>query len=185
MRRAAAAERAVRTRHLRPLWALPGTALAVNTWPPRPSHRHLSGLELLVAGARARLPGGRRAPGPGSVAGEPLIGRLVRGLRIRNILGYRNNYYDDMAWLGLALHRGAPFVGPRRARVVAAITRDLRAAWTDVEGGGIPWRRRDEFKNTPANGPAAILLARTGARRPGRADRRLDPRPAPGPRDRA
>ena len=35
-------------------------------------------------------------------------------------------------------------------------------AWSDTEGGGIPWRRRDAFKNTPANGPAAILLARTG-----------------------
>ena len=38
----------------------------------------------------------------------------------------------------------------------------MLAAWSDAEGGGIPWRRGDVFKNTPANGPAAILLARTG-----------------------
>ena len=29
-------------------------------------------------------------------------------------------------------------------------------------GGGIWWRRGDDFKNAPANGPAAILLARGG-----------------------
>jgi predicted alpha-1,6-mannanase (GH76 family) len=40
----------------------------------------------------------------------------------------------------------------------------LREGWTDHGGGGIWWRRRerydDDFKNVPANGPTAILLAR-------------------------
>ena len=34
--------------------------------------------------------------------------------------------------------------------------------WTPAGGGGIWWRRGDNFKNAPANGPAAILAARTG-----------------------
>ncbi len=159
--RAAASERAVLTRSVRRLWGLPGTALGVNTWPARPSHRlfltwnywwqaHL--LDCLID-AELRDPSASR---------RPLLRRLVRGLRIRNVHGYLNNYYDDIAWLGLALHRGAPYLRPRHAGVVGAVTRELRAAWTDAEGGGIPWRRGDEFKNAPANGPAAILLARTG-----------------------
>ena len=39
---------------------------------------------------------------------------------------------------------------------------ELLDAWSADQGGGIPWRRGDVFKNAPANGPAAILLARTG-----------------------
>ena len=35
----------------------------------------------------------------------------------------------------------------------------------EPNGGGVPWRRGDVFKNAPANGPAAILAARTGNRR--------------------
>jgi len=38
----------------------------------------------------------------------------------------------------------------------------LHDGWTEHGGGGIWWRRSDDLKNAPANGPAAILLARTG-----------------------
>ena len=58
----------------------------------------------------------------------------------------------------------APTAGRDRARpAVRDVDRPRSlAAWSDPKGGGIPWRRGDDFKNTPANGPAAILLARTG-----------------------
>ena len=46
---------------------------------------------------------------------------------------------------------------------LAAIVERLHSGWTEHGGGGIWWRRRDDFKNVPANGPAAILLARLGA----------------------
>ncbi len=159
--RAAAAERAVLTRHVRRLWGVPGTALGVNTWPARYSHRlfvtwnywwHAHLLDCLVD-AELRSPGANR---------RRAMRRLARSLRVRNVHGWLNNYYDDIAWLGLALHRGAPYLTARHAEVVAAVVRELRAAWSDAEGGGIPWRRGDEFKNAPANGPAAILLARCG-----------------------
>ncbi len=45
---------------------------------------------------------------------------------------------------------------------LAAITAQLVDGWTEDAGGGIWWRRGDDFKNAPANGPAAILLARDG-----------------------
>ena len=38
----------------------------------------------------------------------------------------------------------------------------LHEGWTEGAGGGIWWRREDDFKAAPANGPAAILLARDG-----------------------
>ena len=35
-------------------------------------------------------------------------------------------------------------------------------AWVPEDGGGIPWRKSDQFFNAPANGPAGIFLARYG-----------------------
>ena len=67
-----------------------------------------------------------------------------------------------MAWLGLALERAERPVRMGRPAAVTTLVDQLLGAWTAELGGGIPWRRGDEFKNAPANGPAAILLARTG-----------------------
>jgi predicted alpha-1,6-mannanase (GH76 family) len=33
-------------------------------------------------------------------------------------------------------------------------------AWVPEDGGGIPWRKQDQFFNAPANGPAGLFLAR-------------------------
>nr|WP_245614266.1 glycoside hydrolase family 76 protein [Actinokineospora inagensis] len=129
---------------------MPGTRLGL----PRPGRRlHLSWnywwqahlLDCLVD-AHLRDPSEDRA-----------ITALVRGIRLRNLGAWTNSYYDDIAWLGLALQRAG---GPERA--LTAIESRLRSGWTDDFGGGIWWRRRDDFKNAPANGPAAIYLARRG-----------------------
>jgi predicted alpha-1,6-mannanase (GH76 family) len=159
--RAAAAESAVIDRASRRLWALPGTALGVNGWPPTLGQRlflrwnywwqaHL--LDCLVD-AQIRDPRPDRSR---------RIRALVRSIRLRNITGWTNQYYDDMAWLALALQRADRAAGVGRGDVVELLVGQLHDAWSDAEGGGIPWRRGDEFKNTPANGPAAIVLARTG-----------------------
>lgn len=158
--RAAAAERAVLTGHLRRLAGLPGTALGVNTRPARVRHRtflawnywwqaHL--LDCLLD-AELRAPAAIR---------RSTIERVVRGIRVRNLGRWTNAYYDDMAWLGLALDRAERLFGLGRPAAVTTLVDQLLAAWTGELGGGIPWRRGDEFKNAPANGPAAILLART------------------------
>lgn len=166
--RAGAAERAVESRHLRRVWGLPGTALAVTRWPVDWRGRvHLrfgywwqAHLLDCVVDAQLRAPNESR---------QRLLRRLVRGIRVRNLTGWTNEFYDDIAWLGLALQRSAG-VGVGRPAAVAAIAARLRDAWTDDAGGGIWWKRRDDFKNVPANGPAAILFARLAARGGDRAD---------------
>ncbi|HEY3751505.1 MAG TPA: glycoside hydrolase family 76 protein, partial [Pseudonocardiaceae bacterium] len=161
--RAGVAERAVYARHLRRLWGLPGTMLAVPRWPASPNHRlfgpwgywwqaHV--LDCLVD---AQL----RAPSP---ARRVSIQRMVNGIHRRNLGSWLNDYYDDVAWLGLALLRAEQHGGVRRPEALKQIAARLREGWTDHGGGGIWWRRieryDDDFKNVPANGPAAILLAR-------------------------
>ncbi|MFD7656841.1 glycoside hydrolase family 76 protein [Actinosynnema sp. NPDC059797] len=161
--RAAVAERAVESRHLRRVWGLPGTALGVVSWPAGPRDRlHVRfnywwQAHLLDCVLDAQL----RSPRDARVA---LVRRLVRGIRLRNLVGWTNDYYDDIAWLGLALLRAEREVGVARPRAVEEIARRLRAGWTDHGGGGIWWKRNDDFKNVPANGPAAIFFARLGTR---------------------
>ncbi|MFL6143788.1 MAG: glycoside hydrolase family 76 protein [Labedaea sp.] len=160
--RAAVAEQAVVARHLRRVWALPRTRLGMSGWPAAAAGRlhrnwnywwqaHL--LDCLVD-AQLRHPTSARA---GQLEG------LVRGVRLRNFGVWTNDYYDDVAWLGLALLRASGASGASGLSVepaLARITAQLREGWTDHGGGGIWWRRKDDFKNVPANGPAAILLAR-------------------------
>ncbi len=159
--RAAAAERAVRAGHVRRLVGLPGTALGVNRRPAGLLHRSFLAwnywwqAHLLDCLLDAEV----RAPAP---IRRVTITRVVRGIRLRNLGRWTNAYYDDMAWLGLALDRADRLVGAGRPAAVATLVDQLLGAWSDDLGGGIPWRRGDEFKNAPANGPAAILLARTG-----------------------
>ena len=148
-------------RHVRRLWALPGTALGVVRHPATPSTRlfgrwdywwqaHLLDCAVDAFG---------RSP---SRVRRRLVVALVRAHHVRNLGRWGNDYFDDVAWLGLALQRADTVVGVRRPAAVAQLARTLRAAWSDEAGGGVPWRRGDVFRNVPANGPAAILLARTG-----------------------
>lgn len=159
--RADAAEAAVLARHVRRLWALPGTALGVVRRPATPAARlfgrwdywwqaHL--LDCAVD-AFERSPDTRR---------RARIAALARGHRLRNLRGWGNDYYDDMAWLGLALQRADVVAGVRHPAALATLSATLLQGWSAEAGGGIPWRRGDDFRNVPANGPAAILLARTG-----------------------
>lgn len=152
---AEAAERSVLSRHLRRVWGLPGTVLGRSGWPPTLDQRlhlrwnywwqaHL--LDCLIDAQR-------RAPEPGRAT---VIGRFVRSILVRNFGHWSNRYYDDMAWLGLALQR----IGVTAP--LALILSELRSGWTLEGGGGIWWRKGDRFKNAPSNGPAAILHARVG-----------------------
>ncbi|OZE99340.1 fructose-bisphosphate aldolase [Rhodococcus sp. 14-2686-1-2] len=159
--RADAAEGAVVARHVRRLWGLPGTALGVVAWPPVRRERlflkwhywwqaHL--LECAVDAA-SREPTAKR---------RRRVTKIARAHRIRNITGWTNNYYDDMAWLGLALERAQRLHAVGNRVGIQKIEMELFDAWSPQAGGGIPWRKGDDFYNAPANGPASILLARTG-----------------------
>ncbi|MGD1172116.1 glycoside hydrolase family 76 protein [Mycobacterium seoulense] len=161
--RAASSEAAVAQRHLKRLWGLPGTQLGVVAWPPtrRDSsfgtwhywwQAHL--LDCLVD---AQL----RDPRPDR---HTRINRQVRSHRLRNNFRWTNSYYDDMAWLALALERAARIAGVERHRALPKLAEEFLDAWVPEDGGGIPWRKQDQFFNAPANGPAAIFLARYGGR---------------------
>lgn len=161
--RAASAEAAVAQRHLKRLWALPGTQLGVVCWPANRPDRLFATwhywwqAHLLDCLVDAQL----RDPQP---ARRAKINRQVRSHRLRNNGSWTNSYYDDMAWLALALERAARVAGVGRRRALAKLNDQLVKAWVPEDGGGIPWRKRDQFFNAPANGPAGIFLARYGDR---------------------
>lgn len=157
--RAASAETAVVTRHVKKLWGLPGTQLGVVAWPPTTRDRrfltwhywwqaHL--LDCLVD-AHVRDPQGDRVT---------QITRQIRTHRLRNNLAWTNSYYDDMAWLALALERAGRLVDVERPAALKKLSEQFLNAWVPEDGGGIPWRKQDQFFNAPANGPAGIFLAR-------------------------
>lgn len=157
--RAASAEAAVAKRHLKRVWGLPGTQLGVVAWPVASQHR-LSGpwhywwqahlLDNLVD-AQVRDPQPER---------ETKIRRQVRSHRLRNNLSWVNDYYDDMAWLALALERAGRLAGVEKPGALKKLCEQFVNAWVPEDGGGIPWRKQDQFFNAPANGPAALFLAR-------------------------
>ena len=159
--RAGQAANAVLARHLKTLFGVPGTCLGVVGWPARPSERlfvrwdfwwqaHL--LDCLVD---AWL----RQPNPFHAR---VIRSLVGSISIRNLGRFTNAYYDDMAWMGLALRR-AEAAGVDEDVGVRQIVTAILDAWSPAIGA-VPWRAGDDYYNAPANGPAAILLARNGFR---------------------
>ncbi len=159
--RADAAEAAILDRHVRRVWGLPGTALGVIGWPAARHERlflqwhywwqaHVIDCAIDAAGRRPTPERAER------------VQHLIRSHRMRNITAWTNNYYDDMAWMGLAVERAQRLELVDGRVAITALERDIYDAWAPEEGGGIPWRRGDDFYNTPANGPAGIFLARTG-----------------------
>jgi predicted alpha-1,6-mannanase (GH76 family) len=150
--RAAAAERAVHTRHLRWLWGLPDTRLGRPGWPGGSTHWHYWWQAHLLD---CTLDAYHRAP---TQWRRDAVAALVRGVRVRNVTGWVNNYYDDIAWLGLALQRSAVLAGVRKPGAEQAIMRRLR--FGRGPSGGMRWRVGDDFVNVPATGPAAIFYAR-------------------------
>lgn len=92
---------------------------------------------------------------------------VLRGIQVRNYGTYPNHFYDDMAWLVLALERlnrlalavegsGDAFVQDAASRLY----RELDDACTDDLGGGAFWSKARDFKNTPATAPIALAFAR-------------------------
>lgn len=94
------------------------------------------------------------------------INRLAQGLKSFNGGTFRHNYYDDMEWTALALLRVYDHTGDEWfKREVLDLWSDIQTAWNDHMGGGMAWKKDQlDYKNTPANAPAAILAARLYAR---------------------
>ena len=126
--RAASAEAAITARHLKRLWGVPGTQLGVVAWPATRKYRmfgtwhywwqaHL--LDCLVD-AQMRDPAPER---------EEMIARQIRGIRVRNNLRWVNDYYDDMAWLAIALERAERLAGVGRPNALDKLSEQFLNAW--------------------------------------------------------
>lgn len=90
------------------------------------------------------------------------IDDLFEGIRDRNAGVWPNDYYDDMEWMALAWLRAYDLLGDEKYKAAALeLWKDIRTGWNENQGGGIAWRKEQpDYKNTPANAPAAILAAR-------------------------
>jgi predicted alpha-1,6-mannanase (GH76 family) len=174
------------------LFFLPGTHIAAVQQPSqrvenlfRPWHYWWQAhyVDCLVDTGRRELGNGAtpaaRFDGPDRPSAGRLASRLVTGIRLRNLLRFVNNYYDDMAWLALSTLRLEKLAeesrrpGRRRnARIRKTLTLQFDSASTDELGGGTFWSKKRDFKNTPATAPVALYYARTG--NPGKAQALLD-----------
>ena len=151
--RAAQAHAALVDQYLRP-FGLPG--LGVLRSPPTPRDRLAASYWWQALLLDALLDAQERTP---TALTAWRIRWLLCGQWLANRGRLRREYYDDMAWMALALLR----CGRRRA--ARRLWRTISAGWNDLHGGGIPWRvQQPYYKNMPANGPAAILAARLGER---------------------
>ncbi|MBV7282567.1 glycoside hydrolase family 76 protein [Corynebacterium sp. TAE3-ERU30] len=159
--RADLAEAAIEDRHATGLWALPRTNLAEVAWPGGVKEKlmlhwhywwqaHYLDCQIDAALRTSTRPRRKR------------IQHTVRGIRVRNIYKLsRNKYYDDKAWLALALRRMDTVHSLSAPAYAAELEENLRAN-VDPGLGVLPWREGENFFNVPTNGPAAIMLARTG-----------------------
>lgn len=84
------------------------------------------------------------------------------GVPVKNGNTFINEFYDDMGWNALAMLRAYKATGDEKYRdAVNVLWEDIKGGWNSTMGGGIAWRKAmPYYKNTPANGPAAILAAR-------------------------
>lgn len=84
------------------------------------------------------------------------------GTFIKNGNTLLNNWYDDMEWMALALLRmWDETKDDSYKHHVFILWEDIKTAWNDHQGGGLAWKKDQlDYKNTPANAPAAIIAYR-------------------------
>ena len=90
------------------------------------------------------------------------IEQELAGVYAINNHTYLHNWYDDMEWMALAQLRLYDVNKDNKyLQNVLEIWEDIKTAWNDHQGGGLAWKKDQlDYKNTPANAPAAILAYR-------------------------
>jgi predicted alpha-1,6-mannanase (GH76 family) len=98
----------------------------------------------------------------GDVKYKSRLADFHQGLLDRNGGNWPNDFYDDMEWMALAWLRAYQFdPQDKYKQTVLELWKDIQSGWNEQEGGGIAWKKSQlDYKNTPANAPAAILAAR-------------------------
>ena len=91
-----------------------------------------------------------------------IVANTINGIRLRNLGPLTaNRYYDDKAWLALALRRAGALSQVPMPTVLPRLEHNI-VDGIDSLTGVLPWRTGETFYNVPSNGPAAIMMARTG-----------------------
>lgn len=78
-----------------------------------------------------------------------------------------NDYFDDMLWFALALERVHEATGEQQYldEAIAIWDHVVAEGWNETLGWSLAWRKQQlAYKNTPANGPLAILGVRLSRR---------------------
>ncbi|MCD9020447.1 glycoside hydrolase family 76 protein [Cohnella silvisoli] len=90
------------------------------------------------------------------------VDQVLAGVHQLNGGTLLHNFYDDMEWMALALLRVYDVTkNEDYMEKVLVLWENIQTAWNDHMGGGMAWRKDQlDYKNTPANAPAAILAAR-------------------------
>jgi predicted alpha-1,6-mannanase (GH76 family) len=93
---------------------------------------------------------------------KPKMKALLDGIKAKNGGTYKNEFIDDMEWLGIASLRAYKATNDLAYKVVAEeLWEEIKKGWSDVHGGGITWKTNaPNGKNACSNGPAAILALR-------------------------
>lgn len=140
------------------MWGIPYTNLAVVSWPSSTRDElflhwhywwqaHYVDCQIDALNRRATKKRKQR------------VANTLRGIRVRNINPWTvNRYYDDKSWLALAAGR---FTKASKSKGLRALEQNI-VAGIDSLTGVLPWRTAETFYNVPTNGPAAIMMARTG-----------------------
>lgn len=87
---------------------------------------------------------------------------LLNGIKESNGNTFANNFYDDMDWLALSSLRAYHATNEQPyLDAVNFLWNDIKTGINDIMGGGVAWRKsQNYYKNTPATAPAVILAAR-------------------------
>jgi len=85
----------------------------------------------------------------------------IDGVKAKNGNTYRNDFYDDMEWIALAMLRTYQATKNTKYKdATLQIWEYIKEGWNENGGGGVTWKRGEPTKNSCSNGPACILAAR-------------------------
>lgn len=173
---AAAAAHSVMYRYVAPVAKVPGTLIGATQEPdPRPLSQRIMHwnywwqAHLMDAMVDAGMRHAREGDSEQAHVWFKHAQAMIAGIRARNMGKVATSFYDDMAWLALAVERMDSLSvqlkssGSRIAQDAGtALMSQLRggvASGLDFAGGGVSWAKQHrDFVNMPATAPSALAF---------------------------